>query len=197
MSRLLLFLFFWSACVAVQAQSTNALDAYWNLTSIPGAVQATLRLSTNGIAGPSSVNDVITQQDGVNNTALLSVTSGSQNRLEVNQSSSYNYTDASIGGVNNSVVLNQTGGGNSTSLSLGGAGNRFLLSQDGGDRLQMLGLQQNNTRLEVAQGSGSNTLTIDNTALFRDAYGTGIPNLRIEQSGGARATIQNGHILGN
>jgi hypothetical protein len=196
MSRLLILLF-WSACAAVQAQSTNSLDAYWNLTSIPGQAQLVLGLSTNGISDPSSQNDVITHQEGINNTVLASVTSGSQNRLEINQFSSYNYTDVSLGGVNNSVLLNQTGGANSTSFSLGGANNRFILNQDGGDRIQMLGLQQNNTWLEVAQGSGSNTLTIDNTSLFKDAYGTGIPNLRIEQSGGATATIQNGHIFGN
>ena len=196
MSRLLILLF-WSACVAVQAQSTNSLDAYWNLTLIPGQSQLTLALSTNGISDPSSLNDVISHQDGVNNTALLSITSGSQNRLEVNQFSSYNYTDVALGGINNSVLLNQTGGANSVSFSLGGANNRFILNQDGGDRIQMLGLQQNNTWLEVSQGSGSNTLNIDNTSLFRDANGTGIPNLRIEQSGGATATIQNGHIFGN
>ena len=121
----------------------------------------------------------------MNNTALLSVVSGSQNRLEVNQSGNYNYTDASLGGVNNSIVLNQTGGSNSVSLGLGGTSNRLMINQDGGDRV------------EINQGSGGNSLTLDNTMLFRDANGTGIPNLRIEQSGGATATIQNGRILGN
>ncbi len=197
----LLFLFFWIICTATQAQtnsgSGNSSDAYWNLTSIPSQAQATLGLSTANVPDPGTLNDIITNQSGVNNTALLSVVSGSQNRLEVNQSGNYNYTDASLGGVNNSVVLNQTGGNNSVSLGLGGTSNRLMINQDGGDRVQMLGLQQNDVRLEINQGSGGNSLTIDNTTLFRDANGTGIPNLRIEQSGGAAATIQNGRISGN
>ena len=200
MGRLLLLLFGIS-CTIAQAQTntgpSNTLDAYWNLTSIPSQAQATLKLSTSSAPDPGSLNNVIAHQDGVNNTALLSVTSGSQNRIEATQSNSYNYTDVSLGGGNNSVLLNQTGGNNSISFGLGGANNRFVLSQDGGDRLQMLGLQQNNTHLEVAQGSGSNSLTIDNTSLFKNAYGNGIPNLRIEQTGGATATIQNGQLIGN
>jgi hypothetical protein len=201
MTRILFFLC-WLTYVVAQAQTNggpvNTLDAYWNLTSIPSQAQATLRVGTNGAPDPtSSLNDVITRQDGVNNTAILSVVSGSQNRLEVNQSNGYNATDIALSGVNNSVLLNQTGGNNSVSFGLSGANNRFVLTQDGGDRLQMQGLQQANTRLEVTQGNGNNSLTIDNTSLFRDANGTGIPNLRIEQSGGAAATIQNGRIFGN
>lgn len=197
----LLFLLCCIACTTARAQTntgpSNTLDAFWNLTSVPSQAQATVNLSNAGIPDPGSINDVISRQDGVNNTAILSAATGSQNRLEVNQSGNYNYTDASLSGVVNSVVLNQTGGNNSVSLGLGGANNRLIVNQDGGDRVHIQGLQQNNTWLEVGQGAGSNSLTIDNTALFRDATGSGIPNLRIEQSGGAAATIQNGRILGN
>jgi hypothetical protein len=201
MKRFFLFSF-WIAGAVAQAQSNagarNTQDAFWNLTSVPSQAQATLRLGTNSAPDPtSSLNDVTTHQDGANNTALLSVVSGAQNRLEVNQTSGYNYSDVTLSGVNNSVLLNQTGGNNSASFGLSGANNRFMLTQDGGDRLQMTGLQQSNTRLEVAQGGGNNTLTIDNSSLFRDASGAGIPNLRIEQSGGATATIQNGRLFGN
>ena len=104
----------------------------------------------------------------------------------MNQYNGYNYTDVMLSGVNNSVLLNQTGGNNSASFGLNGVNNRFTLTQDGGDRLQMQGLQQANTRLEITQGIGNNTLTIDNTSLFQNANGAGIPNLRIEQSGGAQ-----------
>ena len=193
---------FWIAGTVAQAQSnpgtSNTQDAFWNLTSVPSQAQATLRLGTTSAPDPgSSQNEVIARQDGVNNTALLSIVSGSQNRLEVSQTTGYNYSDVTLSGVNNSVLLNQTGGNNSASFGLSGANNRFTLTQDGGDRLQMTGLQQSSTRLEVEQGVGSNTLTIDNTTLFRNATGTGIPNLRIEQSGGATATIQNGRLFGN
>ncbi|AKD57293.1 hypothetical protein [Spirosoma radiotolerans] len=201
MKRFFIFSF-WIAGIAAQAQSQsgtrNTQDAFWNLTSVPSQVQATLKLGTNSVSDPgSSLNDVTARQDGANNTALLSIVSGAQNRLEVNQTNGHNYSDVTLSGVNNSVLLNQTGGNNSTSFGLSGANNRFMLTQDGGDRLQMTGLQQSNTRLEVAQGIGNNTLTIDNTSLFRDASGVGLPNLRIEQSGGATATIQNGRLFGN
>lgn len=201
MTRFFLFSF-WIAATVSQAQSntrtSSTEDAFWNLTSVPSQAQVTLRLGTTSAPDPgSSLNEVIARQDGTNNTALLFVVSGVQNRLEVNQANGYNYSDVTLSGVNNSVLLNQTGGNNSASFGLSGANNRFALTQDGGDHLQMSGLQQSNTRLEVAQGAGSNTLTIDNSSLFRDATGTGIPNLRIEQSGGATATIQNGRLFGN
>ncbi|AUD05186.1 hypothetical protein [Spirosoma pollinicola] len=200
MIRLLLLIAWVAGTVSVQAQTNtgpaNTRDAYWSLSSIPS--QAQLRIGTNSVNDPgSSLNEVITHQDGVNNTAVLSVVNGAQNRLEVNQYTGYNYTDVLLSGVNNSVLLNQTGGNNSASFSLNGVNNRFLVTQDGGDRLQMQGLQQANTRLEITQGIGNNTLTIDNTSLFQNANGTGIQNLRIEQSGGAAATIQNGRLFGN
>lgn len=202
MSRLTIVFVCWLACAGVQAQTNtgppNTLDAYWNLTSIPSQAQATLKLSTTTIADPvSSLNDVTTNQVGSNNVAILSILSGSQNRLETNQLNNQNSVDAYLSGNNNSLIINQTGGGNSLSFGLTGANNRFLLSQDGNDRLQLQGLQQNNTRLEISQGSGSNSLTIDNTSLFRNTLGTGIPNLRIEQTGGATAIIQNGQLTGN
>ena len=202
MSRILILLCGVASALTSQAQTnngpSNTLDAYWNLTSIPSQAQATLKLSNAGIADPGTAkNDVLTYQNGINNSVALSVLSGSQNRIEANQVNNQNSADAALSGANNSIIINQTGGGNNLSLGLNGANNRLLLSQDGGDRLQMQGLQQNNTRLEVAQGAGNNTLTIDNTPLFKNAYGTGIPNLRIEQTGGATATIQNGFLTGN
>ncbi len=183
---------------AVQAQTNlatgNSLDAYWNLPTIPGQTQAVLKLGTANLPSTSAQNEVITNQQGAFNTAVLTVASGSQNRLETNQTSGLNTVDASLSGSNNSVLLNQTGTGNTISFGLSGVNNRYALTQDGSDRIQMQGLQQNNQRLEVAQGSGANSLTVDNTSLFKDS---GIPNLRIEQSGGAAITIQQGKIIGN
>lgn len=202
MSRFIVFFVCWIACVGALAQTNtgppNTLDAYWNLTSIPSQAQATLKLSTVTIADPvSSLNDVTSYQLGSNNVATLSILSGSQNRIDATQLNNQNSVDAALSGVNNSLIINQTGGGNSLSVGLNGANNRFLLSQDGGDRLQLQGLQQNGARLEISQGAGNNTLTIDNTSLFKNTSGTGIPNLRIEQSGGATAIIQNGLLTGN
>lgn len=182
----------------VQAQTNlntgNPLDAYWNLPTTPSQTQAILAVGTATIPGASSQNEVIVHQEGAFNTAMLSVASGSQNRLEANQTTGLNAVDAAVSGSNNSVLLNQTGTGNSISFGLSGVNNRYAMTQDGNDRIQMQGIQQNNQRLEIAQGSGANSLTVDNTMLFKDS---GIPNLRIEQSGGAAITIQQGKIIGN
>lgn len=187
-----------AAIAQVNSVPVNNLDAYWNLTSLPNQSQVSLQAGRTNLAGLNgSINEVITQQDGLNNTAQLSITAGAQNQLILNQVSNANYADAALSGVNNTVVINQTGGNNTLNFGLNGASNQLALTQDGGDRLQMTGLQQNNTRLEINQGAGNNSLTIDNTTLFKDMNGTGIPNLRIEQTGGATATIQNGRIFGN
>ena len=182
----------------VQAQTNlttgNSLDAYWNMPTTPSQTQAILKVGTATLPSALSQNEVITNQQGALNTAVLSVLSGSQNRLEANQTTGLNTVDASLSGTNNSVLLNQTGTGNAILFGLNGVNNQYKLTQDGGDRIQMQGLQQNNQHLEVAQGSGANSLTVDNTSLFKDS---GIPNLRIEQSGGAAVTIQQGKIIGN
>ncbi|QJD78699.1 hypothetical protein [Spirosoma rhododendri] len=187
-----------TASAQVNSVPTNSLDAYWNLTSIPNQAQVSLQPGLTNLAGLSgSSNEVTARQDGLNNTAQLSVMAGSQNQLTLTQANNANYADATLSGVSNTIVINQTGGNNNLAFGLNGTNNRLALTQDGGDRLQMVGLQQNNTRLEVNQGAGNNSLTIDNTTLFKDVNGTGIPNLRIEQTGGATATIQNGRIFGN
>ncbi|MBD2753144.1 hypothetical protein [Spirosoma validum] len=197
MSRHLLVVFcFFSLFAEAQTNlvTGGTLDAYWNLPTIPTQTQATLRLSTASLPAASSQNEVVTRQEGGANTAMLSVLSGAQNRLEVNQYTGLNFVDATLTGVNNSVLLNQTGTGNSISFGLNGSNNQYVLAQDGGDRIQMQGLQKNNERLEVKQGYGNNSLTLDNTNLFQ---GSGIPNLHIEQTGGASITIQQGKVIGN
>lgn len=186
--------------VVVRAQTnlvtSNALDAYWDLPVIPSRTQTTsIAGRTNLSAALSSQNEVIANQAGEFNTAVLSIPSGSQNRLEVNQYTGLNSVDVSLSGGNNSILLNQTGTGNSISFGLSGNNNQYSISQDGGDRIQMQGLQKNNDHLDIVQGNGSNSLTIDNTSLFQGTGG--IPNLRIEQSGGASVTIQQGKIIGN
>ena len=94
-------------------------------------------------------------------------------------------------------MLLQTGGGNLISLGLTGSNNRFMLTQDGGDKAILQGLQKDNTHFELVQGSGNNTLVLDNSPLFKDPLSTGIPNLRIEQSGGASVIVQQGKLIGN
>lgn len=195
---LLLGLIGGAATAQVNSIPVNNLDAFWNLTSVPNQAQVSLHQGLTNPTGLSgSGNEVITQQDGFNNSAQLAITAGSQNQLRLYQANNANYADATLSGVNNSIVVNQTGVSNNLTFELNGTNNRLALAQDGGDRLQMIGLQQNNTRLEVNQGAGNNALTIDNTTLFKDVNGTGIPTLRIEQTGGATATIQNGRIFGN
>lgn len=186
--------------VAVQAQTDpitgNALDAYWNVPIVPSQTQATLKLGGTTLPSATSFqNEVTANQTGGSNTAVLSILSGSQNRLEINQYTGLNSADVSLSGGNNSILLNQTGTGNSVSFGLTGNNNQYILSQDGSDRIQMQGLQKTNDHLEVTQGYGSNSLTIDNTTLFQGIGG--IPNLRIEQSGGASITIQQGKVIGN
>ncbi|GAB2529060.1 hypothetical protein [Spirosoma aerophilum] len=197
MSRLLLLLLV-IASIDVRAQSTtsSSQDAFWQVTTIRSQTQATLTLGAVSALDPS-LNEVRMKQEGVHNTALLSVISNTPNRMEVGQSGNNNYTEANLSGLNNSLLLNQTGNNNSVSIGLGGTNNRISLTQDGGDRIQMQRLQVDNTRLDVSQGNGNNSLTISNTTQLQNAVGTGISNLRIEQSGGAAAIIQNGRIFGN
>lgn len=199
MKRLFLLLLCIS-CVCARAQtntgSASNQDAFWHLTTTPGQAQSTLQ-SGPGTDPGSSLNEVRMRQEGVSNTALLSVMTSAPNRLDVGQTGNNNYTEATLSGLNNSLLLNQTGNNNSVSLGLGGTNNRITLAQDGGDRIQMQGLQVDNTRLTISQGNGSNSLTIGNTTLLQTTTGTGISNLRIEQSGGAAAIIQNGRIFGN
>ena len=202
MNRLLTCLFGLLA-LATQAQnttqSTNALDAYWNITLTDDQkLQTVLVKSQTAIPDPtSSVNTISLQQNGDGNHAMLQTPSGSMNRLELTQLNNGNNTDAYLTGANNSVVLNQTGGSNTINFSLNGTNNRFLISQDGNDTVNMLGLQKDNTRLELVQKSGANSFTLDNSSLFTDPLSTGIPNLRIEQSGGASITVHQGKVIGN
>ena len=137
------------------------------------------------------------QQNGLGNQANLQTVAGTQSRLDVTQMNDGNVVNAVLSGFNNSVILSQTGGGNTINFGLSGTNNRFMLTQDGGDAATMVGLQKDNTRIELLQGSGNNSFTMDNSNLFIDPLSKGIPNLRIEQTGGASAIIQQGHIIGN
>ncbi|MBC8155020.1 MAG: hypothetical protein H7Z72_19170 [Bacteroidetes bacterium] len=190
-------------CVTAQAQTgtaaINRSDAYWNIPlSTAQTLQSVLVESQTGIPDPASAsNTIVVQQNGFGNQATLQVIAGSQNRFEANQSGGGNGADAVLAGSNNSLVLNQTGGGNAINLGLSGNSNRFLVTQDGGDRATLQGQQKDNTRFELVQGSGNNSLTLDNSTLFKDPFGSGIPNLRIEQSGGASITVQQGKVIGN
>lgn len=187
-------------CLVTQAQTVDTgLDAYWNINLTKEQKLNTVLLeSQTTISNPAAALNTITlQQNGIANQAILQTNSGSQNLLEVSQLNNGNVANATLSGLNNSLIIGQTGGGNMANIDLGGTNNRFLVTQDGGDRINMLGLQKDNTRLELIQGSGNNSFTLDNTTLFKDPLSQGIPNLRIEQSGGANVTIQQGKVIGN
>lgn len=199
-----LTLLFCLACASAYAQTTpadiNQLDAYWNINLTKDQkIQTVLTESQNQIASPApGLNTVVVQQNGNNNQAVLSTTTGIQNLLSVTQTDNDNITNASLSGVNNSLIIGQTGGSNVTNINLGGTNNRFLLTQDGNDTINMLGLQKDNTRLELSQKSGANSFTLDNkSTLLVDPLSRGIPNLQIEQSGGASITVTQGRIIGN
>lgn len=198
-----LTLLFCLALAGAHAQTTtadiNQLDAYWNINLTKDQkLQTVLTESQTQIASPAAgLNTVVIQQNGNNNQARLTTTSGIQNLLSVSQANDGNVTDATLSGINNSLIIGQTGGSNTTNINLGGINNRFLLTQDGNDTINMLGLQKDNTRLELSQKSGANSFTLDNSNLLVDPLSKGIPNLRIEQSGGASITVTQGHIIGN
>lgn len=191
------------AWAGAQAQTTtadiNQLDAYWNINLTKDQkLKTVLTESQTQIASPApGLNTVLVQQNGNNNQARLNTASGIQNLLSVSQANDGNVIDASLSGVNNSLLIGQTGGGNTTNINLGGTNNRFLLTQDGNDTINMLGLQKDNTRLELSQKSGANSFTLDNSTRLIDPLSQGVPNLRIEQSGGASITVTQGRVIGN
>lgn len=177
--------------------TTSGLDAFWNVATTPDQRQAILSLNQTAVPVPTaSINEVILQQNGTGNQAMLSIVAGSQNRIEASQFNNNNLATTVLSGTNNSLLMTQTGGNNTLDLGLTGANNRLMVSQDGGDRAVLQGLQRDNTRLELIQGSGNNTFITDNTSLLKDPASTGVANLRIEQTGGATVRIQTGHIIG-
>lgn len=202
MDRLLCFIFcLLSVAAGAQTSSTpvsSTLDAYWSLTPTPVATQAVLSLSEVVLSAPATNANVIAlQQEGVGNRANLQILAGSANQLEVMQSNNGNVANALLAGMNNGITLYQAGASNQVNIELSGSNNQFLLTQDGGDVVNMQGLNQSGTRLELIQGIGNNSFSIDNSTLVKDPFSTGIPNLRIEQTGGAAVTIQSGRIIGN
>lgn len=195
----------WLGAAGVRAQTSptttpTSSDAYWNVTPIPtaaGGVQTILVPSSTVLTSAApSLNEVIIRQTGNDNGATMAVLSGSQNRLETNQSGGANAAATYLSGSNNSILLNQTGGSNAVNIGLNGSSNRFIISQDGGDRADLQGLQNDNTRLELVQKSGNNTFATDSANLLKDPTSSGIANLRIEQSGGATVRIQQGRLIG-
>ncbi len=202
MHRLLVFMFC-AMSAGVQAQtsaqsvSNPSTEAYWNVRlTDEQKLQSRLVESQTSIPDPTpALNTVVIQQYGFDNRALLQ-TVGSQNRLEATQHSNGNTADAVLVGTNNSLILNQTGSNNAINVGLTGNNNRYVLTQDGGDTANFQGLQQDNTRLELIQGSGNNSLRVDNSTLLKTPSGSGIPNLRIEQTGGASIIIQQGQAFG-
>ena len=187
-----------SAQITSAAVSTTGTDAYWNIELTPNQKLTTVLVgSDTQLQGPtSSVNAVLLQQNGNNNRATLQTLSGNNNLLQATQQNDGNVLNAVLSGAGNGLTIGQTGGNNQLNIGLTGDNNRFLLTQDGGDVANLQGINQNNMRLELRQGAGNNTFNTDNSSLFVDPLSTGIPNLRIEQTGGANITIQQGRVIG-
>lgn len=177
------FLLLWLSLVTAgtQAQpnslSTPQLDAYWSIPT-PTREANTLDLT----------------QTGSLNQAELSLSGGQGNRLVLTQTDSQNLASATLLGSANRVQLQQQGPDNQLHLVLGGQDNQLSIRQDGGDTIFWQSLQQNHTRLDIIQKAGANTLTVDTS--LTEAFSTGIAGLRIEQSGGATALVQQGKVIG-
>ncbi len=203
MNRLLLLascLFSTSAFAQITsaAVSTTGTDAYWNIELTTSQKETTVLVkSQTQLQGPTSpANTIVLQQSGNSNQATLQTVSGNNNLLQARQQNDGNVLNAVLSGAGNGLTINQTGGSNQLSIDLTGSNNRFLLMQDGGDIANLQGINQTNGRLELRQGAGNNTFNTDNSSLFTDPLSTGIPNLRIEQTGGANITVQQGRIIG-
>ncbi len=180
------------------AASTTGTDAYWNIELTSSQKLTTVLVeSVTQLQGPDSpANTVMLQQNGNNNQAIIQAPSGSNNLLQATQQNDGNVLNAVLSGNGNGLIVGQTGGSNQLNIDLTGSNNRFLLTQDGGDIANLQGLNQTGGRLELRQGAGNNTFNTDNSSLFTDPFSTGIPNLRIEQTGGANITIQQGRVIG-
>lgn len=202
MNRLLIFVV-WAVGAGAWAQNpappvNHPSDAYWNLPLITEQqLQSVWVERQTVLLNPASaLNAVVVQQNGVDNRAVLQAIAGSANRLETTQLGNGNSIDALLLGRNNNLTVTQTGEGNIINLGLIGNNNHYQLIQDGGDMANLQGLQRDNSRLELRQGLGNNSLTLDNATLSANPFGTSIPNLRIEQTGGATVTVTQVPVFG-
>lgn len=187
------------------------LEEFWRIRPVPNrATAADLLRSEAAISAPGAgglSSEIVINQSG-NGNVLNSTVTGPANRVESNQLGDANGMSYVVNGSNNALLMTQTGGsvlnmgvygnGNVTSLTQDGGGNnltiniagdgqRYLVSQNGGDTANLSGMAGG--RLELIQGSGRNTFITDSNPL---STGNGVPNLRIEQQGGASLIIQNG-----
>lgn len=202
MNRLLIAVFCLSG-IAANAQITSAAvspsskDAYWNIALTPSQTLTTVlvesKIQLQGQASPA--NAIVLQQNGTNNQATLQTLSGVNNVLQASQQNSGNVLNAVLSGGGNGLIIDQAGNGNQLSVDLTGSNNRIRLTQDGGDVANLQGLNQTGAQLDLRQGAGNNTFNTGNS-LFTDPLSKGIPNLRIEQTGGASITIQQGRAIG-
>lgn len=158
-------------------------DAYWQWTAA----------GTGAAPALSPANEVIIQQAGSGNQALMAVLNGSQNRVQLNQTASGNTASVQLTGQANQLMLTQAGGGNVLTLGLTGSTNRLRIDQNGGDVVQLAGLTGSHAGIDLIQRGGNNTIVADGLTVPSPASsGQGVANLRIEQSGGATIRIQNG-----
>jgi hypothetical protein len=165
--------------VWAQPAVTSSPEVFWQVTA--GTVTAPA----------SPANDVLLQQAGTGNQAMIAVL-GQQNQISLSQTANINTATVQLTGQGNQLELTQAGGNNRLAVGLDGSTNQLRVSQSGGDVVSLLGLSGSNARIDLIQRNGNNTIVADGLTVPATSVGMGGANLKIEQSGGATIRIQNG-----
>lgn len=183
--RLLILLLCLAGSAWAQPVATPSPEVFWQITAGTATAPA------------SPANEVLLQQAGMANQATIAVL-GQQNQIRLTQTASANAATVQLTGQGNQLQLSQAGDGNRLAVGLDGTNNQLRVSQSGGDVVSLLGLSGSNARIDLIQRNGNNTiiaygLTVPSVSTPGvDTLGTGVANLKIEQSGGATIHIQNG-----
>ncbi|MBO0935283.1 hypothetical protein J2I47_01855 [Fibrella sp. HMF5335] len=113
---------------------------------------------------------------GLAASELTLVQTGQLNQLQVQQT-----------GRANAIRITQHGQNNTLDLDLTGSNNRYAFAQQGDNNLTQWRASQNNGQVDVIQRGNNNQLIQESSGLA-----TGV-SLRIEQTGGMRVLLKNGH----
>jgi hypothetical protein len=158
-----------TATQSVAQTTVTTSEAFWGNT-LPQAVterQALLSGQLTNLQPGSASDQVVLRQQGNGNQAYYR--GGATNQ-------------------SNRVVLNQNGDGNLLNVSLKGSQNTYLLDQQGNaNSMQLADMQGDKLNVQIRQAGNANELRLANDAFSNVT--TTVGAIRIEQSGGARATI--------
>ncbi len=176
--RILILLLGTAISAWAQLPSAGSPDVYWRIN--PG----------------TSVSEVSIRQAGADQQATIAILAGQQNQVGLLQTGLLNHSDVQVAGQSNQLTLMQTGERNRLTVGLNGSNNQLKISQDGGDVVSLAGLTATSANMEVIQKAGQNTLIADGINIPSARSAGGVPNLKIEQTGGANARIQNGPAMG-